>query len=60
MKHGCAAAAIAAAFRDLPRRRRGSRDRNPFLRIPVLRKDQRDCFVGASLTAAPAYAWQVA
>ena len=56
-----AAAANAAAFRDLPRRRRGFPRPGFAPADPGFADEkQRDCFIGASLTVAPAYAWRVA
>jgi hypothetical protein len=55
------AAANAAAFRDLPRRRRGSPRPGFASADPGFADEkQRDCFIGASLTVAPAYTWRVA
>ena len=55
------AAAKAAAFRDLPRRRRGSpRPGSASADSGFADEKQRDCFIGASLTVAPAYTWRVA
>ena len=33
--------------------------RDPLLRIPGLRDERCDCFVGASLTSRPTYTWRV-
>jgi hypothetical protein len=55
-----AAAANAAAFRDVLRRRRGSSRPGSASADRGFAKVQRDCFIGASLTVAPAYTWRVA
>jgi hypothetical protein len=54
------AAANAAAFRDVPRRRRGSSRPESASADSGFADEQRNCFIGASLTVAPAYAWRVA
>src|SRR4249920_2686939 len=55
------AAANAAAFRELPRRRGGWPRPGSAPAAPGFADEpQRDCFVGASLTAKPTYTWRVA
>ena len=60
MSGNAVAAAKAAAFRVLPRRRRGSPRPGSAPADSGFADKQRDCFVGASLTAKPSYTWRVA
>jgi hypothetical protein len=59
--NGAVAGAAAAAFRTSTAAAGGvARGRDPRLRLPALRREERDCFVGASLTAKPSCSWSVA